>query len=126
MAIGIAGALFGELWFGGDLAGAGFAPTTAVAATGAPGGAGAITVAPGPASTRVTFKLLSGSTMTRAYNLRAVTCSMASRSGSRWKLIPDNSRRSQLTKSSCKALSIVWTPATLISEDTCSVGLPAP
>src|ERR1700733_9294473 len=32
-----------------------------------PGAAGAMTVAPGPASTRFTFKLLSGSMMMRAY-----------------------------------------------------------
>src|SRR5882762_1231266 len=40
----------------------------AVAATGSPPEpSGATTVAPGPANTRFTFKLLSGSTMTRAY-----------------------------------------------------------
>src|ERR1700734_2232443 len=46
----------------------------AVCATGSPPGtAGATTVAPGPAITRVTFKVRSGSMMTRAYSLRAVT-----------------------------------------------------
>ena len=49
-----------------------------------PGGAGAISVAPGPARTRFTFRLVSGSIMTRAYNLRAVTCSMPNLSGSCW------------------------------------------
>ena len=54
----------------------------AVASTGAPRGApGTTSVAPGPAMTRFTFKLLSGSIMTRAYSLPTVTCSMSSRSG---------------------------------------------
>src|SRR5580658_567174 len=46
----------------------------AVCATGSPPETtGATTVAPGPAITRVTFKLRSGSIMTRAYSLRAMT-----------------------------------------------------
>src|SRR5712675_482374 len=62
----------------------------AVATTGEACGAdGATTVAPGPDNTRFTFKLLSGSMMTLAYNLRAVTSWMSSRSGSCWKSIPD-------------------------------------
>src|ERR1700676_5122859 len=53
------------------LVAAGSASTGAVVATGLPPGcAGATTVAPGPANTRFTFKLVSGSMMMRAYSLR--------------------------------------------------------
>src|ERR1700737_315191 len=72
--------------------GAAGAGAGAVAATGElPAAAGATTVAPGPANTRFTFKLVSGSIMTRAYGLLAVTSWMSRRSGSCWKVIPDTS-----------------------------------
>src|ERR1700676_2571438 len=112
---------------GAGLVAAASASTGAVVATGLPPGcAGATTVAPGPANTRFTFKLVSGSMMMRAYSLRAVTWSISSRSGLCWKFIPDTSKRSQLIKSSCNALSTVWTPAMLILDDICSVGLSPP
>src|SRR6266436_5505618 len=99
----------------------------AVATTGEACGAdGATTVAPGPDNTRFTFKLLSGSMMTLAYNLRAVTSWMSSRSGSCWKSIPDTSTRSQLMKSSCNALSTVWRPATLTLPANSSAGFVPP
>src|ERR1700688_4367205 len=75
VAAGLLGAgLLGAGLVAAGLVGAGSASTGAVAATGLPPGcAGTTTVAPGPANTRFTFKLVSGSMMMRAYSLRAVT-----------------------------------------------------
>jgi hypothetical protein len=65
-------ALLGATWARGA---AGTGAGAAVTATDdLRGAAGTMTVAPGPANTRFTFELVSGSMMTRAYGLRAVTC----------------------------------------------------
>src|SRR5258708_12745218 len=67
----------------------GSAGAGAVAATGSPPEpSGATTVAPGPANTRFTFKLVSGSIMTPAYSFRPVTCWMSTPSVSSWHVIP--------------------------------------
>src|SRR5882724_10869437 len=88
MSIGVGGAAFGAAAARvaaavEPFAGAGFLPVrgsgtagagAAVAATGGPvSPLGATTVAPGPANTRFTLMDSSGSMMTRAYSLRAVT-----------------------------------------------------
>src|SRR5450755_3924618 len=60
----------------------------AAAAASLAGEAAAVGGAFGPASTRFTFKVVSGSMMTRAYGLRATICAISIRSGSCWKFKP--------------------------------------
>ena len=87
-----------------------------------PAAAAAVGGAFGPASIRFTFKVVSGSMMTRAYGLRATICAISSRSGSCWNFKPTTSTRSQLMKSSRSALSTVCRSATLTSPVSCTAG----